>query len=95
MAVSVIDNLTAAYANYSQLLVLAQMVIANPTQSNIDAAVLASQGTQLVAKLDYSLDGESYSWAAYQTMVLNMMQGLKKQIALESGPFAVVSRWRG
>ena len=53
------------------------------------AAVLAA-GPQ--AGVDYSIDGESYSWADYAAMLTTQLRALKIQIQLEGGPFTVRSR---
>ena len=79
-----------------QLLVLVGTVITNPTQANIDAAVTAinagTWGGLLQFKLDYSLDGESYNWGAWQQHIMATLEMLNKLIQAESLPFCVTSR---
>ncbi len=59
----------AIITNLLRLTVLVQVVIANPTPANVDAAVNAIEsGTStglLQLKPTTSLDGESYNWESY------------------------------
>ena len=43
-------------------------------------------------KTTYSLDGVSYDWIGYQTMLIDKMDALRLQIQREDGPFMVFSR---
>lgn len=95
---TVLQNLQAAKQNVSQLLVLVTLAVQNPTQANIDAAVTAinsgAYAGAMVPKPDYSLDGESYSWAAYQETLTRQMAALNDLIQKESLPWIVRSRAR-
>lgn len=42
-------------------------------------------------KPDYSVDGESYSWASYFQMLTTQLEALNKQLAAASGPYEVRS----
>lgn len=95
MAQSVQANLQQALFNLSQLLVLVTQVIASPTQAAVDAVVAAANTAGVLApKPTYSLDGESYDWAGYQTMLIGQQRELMRAIQLAGGPFTVVSRAR-
>ena len=93
---TILANYYAAKQLYSQLLVLVGTVITNPTQANIDAAVTAiNTGTWpglLQFKIDYSLDGESYNWAAWQAHIMTTLEQLDKLIQAQSLPWVVTSR---
>ena len=43
-------------------------------------------------KPDYSIDGESWSWSSYVTMLTNQLSVLEKSIITADGPFEVRSR---
>lgn len=94
----VIDNLTAAKFNISQLLVVVTLAAKNPTPANIDAAVTAvNSGTytgQLVPRPTYSLDGENYDWAGYLQTLTDAMAKINDLIQRESLPYVVRSRVR-
>lgn len=93
-----LQNLQAAKSLLTQLLVRVNLVIANPTQANIDAAITAiNEGAlsgQLAAKPDYSLDGESYNWNAYKDSLIKNIADLNQLIQAESMPWMVRSRSR-
>lgn len=38
-------------------------------------------------KPDYSLDGESYSWAGYVQMLTNQLEVIEKALARADGPY--------
>ena len=58
------------------------------TQNNIGALL-----AQVTAnpQPNYSLDGESYSWADYVSMLRGQLRGLQTDIQDASGPFEVNS----
>ncbi len=93
-----LDRLQALKALYLQLLLQVQLALATPTPANIDAAVAAVNNATatnpLVPRLQYSLDGESYDWAGYQSMILDQIPKLNALIQAESLPWCIVSRAR-
>lgn len=92
MAADTQAALQRAYANYALILVQLTQVIAAPNRDNIDALVAAADGAGILRpKPTYSLDGESYDWTGYQSMVIQQMKALKELIALESGPYNIVT----
>jgi hypothetical protein len=94
-AATPLQNLTQAYQNYTQILVLVTQVVANPTQANIDAAVAETDRLGVVGpKPTYSADGENYDWTGYQQFVLNQMETLERAIQRAGGPFMIPTRWR-
>lgn len=60
-------------------------------QANI-GALLASVTAN--PQPNYSVDGESYSWADYVAMLRGQLQGLARDIQDAGGPFEVRSRGR-
>lgn len=88
------DTLQRTYDNYCRIwLMLTETVLTSPTQANVDALTAAAEGAGILSpKPDYSLDGESYSWAAYQQALEQIMAGLRKQMVFAAGPFEVRSR---
>lgn len=82
----IIDNLLRAQR-------ACQIVMANPTQANVDAAVTAGATTGLLQfKIDTNIDGESYNWTAYQQYLATAVEQWLKNASLLSGPFEVRSR---
>lgn len=78
------------YSNYIRIGVMLTQVIAAPNRDNIDALIEAVDGAGIPQpKPTYSLDGESYDWTGYQTMILANMKALKELITLESGPYEI------
>lgn len=85
MATTDLDRLVRAKSNYTRILLALTEVIANPTQATIDALVAAESTAGIVRpKPTASADGVSYDWTGYQQMVINQIEVLRKQIALES-----------
>ena len=83
-----VANLKRAEENYSRIWLLVTECVANPTQSNIDAIVLAAAATGVVQpKVSHSVDGEQYSWTEYQQALGKIMEDLRKQIIRLQGPF--------
>lgn len=57
------------------------------------SALAANLATVLASpQPNYSVDGESVSWADYVAMLTDKMRALKIQIQLEGGPFQIRSR---
>lgn len=83
-----IDRLTRIIDNYLMLLLMVTETIANPTRANIDAVVAAASTSGLIQpQITYSVDGETYNWTEYQTMLTDQ---LGKLVALKgklSGPY--------
>jgi hypothetical protein len=50
------------------------------------------QEITLKPKPSYSVDGESWSWNEYQSMLTQQIKSLKQLIQDESGPFIVSTR---
>ena len=79
--------------NFLRAQLACQEVIANPTQAAIDAAVTAGATTGLIQfKIDTSIDGEQYSWTAWQQFIADSIEKWLKNASLLSGPFEVRSR---
>lgn len=77
-----------------QLLFLVGIVLANPTQAAVDAVITAAADAQpLVPKPDYSLDGESYSWGAYHTSLLQALRVIDEAIQ-RARPFMYLTQMR-
>lgn len=55
---------------------------------------LAARLAEITAnpKPDYSVDGQQISWAAYQTMIIQQMEGLEKARQIVSGAFETRTR---
>lgn len=93
---AIVDNLTTAYTNYSLILVALTQVIANPSQANIEAVVLAATNAGVVTpKPTYSVDGKNYDWVGYQKFIIDSMDTLRQRIQDEGGPFQLVTRGIG
>ncbi len=58
-------------------------------QANI-AARLAEVTTK--AQPNYSVDGESYSWADYVSMLTGQLETIEKAIQRAGGPYQIISR---
>lgn len=43
-------------------------------------------------KPDYSVDGKSYSWASYFSMLVDKQESLQKALANASGPYEISTR---
>ena len=92
MAVTSGQRIRRARDNYERILVAVTEVVAYPTQANIDTAIAAAGTDALVRfKLDYSVDGESYSWTAYQTFLVDQIDKLRLLEIKLDGPFEVRS----
>jgi hypothetical protein len=81
--------------NLVRLLIATTQQITNPTQSGIDAmqaayAAAAQAGKAVgivVAEPDYSMDGESYQWAAYREGLERSVREAQRLIVLLSGSY--------
>lgn len=92
MATTDLQTMQRAYSNYARILVSLTQVIAAPNRDNIDALIASADGAGIMRpKPTYSLDGESYDWTGYQTAILANMKALKELMALESGPYNIVT----
>jgi 1,2-phenylacetyl-CoA epoxidase catalytic subunit len=88
------DTLQRVYDNYSRIWLMLTEIIANPNanQQAIDTLTATAQGLGVVRpKIDYSLDGESYNWTAYQAQLENIMAGVRRQMVFANGPFEIHS----
>ena len=87
------DRITRIIDNYTMLLLLVTEVIANPTRANIDTVVDAASTSGLIQpQITHAVDGESYDWTGYQTM---LMDQLDKAVMLKgklSGPYEIRTR---
>lgn len=88
------DNIARAIDNYSRILVMVTEIVAgtavgqNPTQAQLDAVVSAASTSGVLApRIDYSVDGESYQWTAYQEFIGRQIEQLHKVQVLLAGPF--------
>lgn len=90
--------LEAQKANLVQIGFLLSQAVANPTPSNVVAAVQGLTAAGLLqARPDYSLDGESYQWGAYQRDLAERIAKLNALIQAESvaeRPWVVKSVYR-
>lgn len=94
MASDRVGRLTAARDSYERILVQLTLVVANPTQANVDLAVALLDGSGFLReKPDTSIDGESIPWAAYQEMVLRQIDTLDRLIQRVK-PYVIQSRAR-
>ena len=93
------DNISRAIGNCTQILVLLTEVIAGttlgqaPTATQIQAVVngAASSGVP-TPKPTYTLDGETWNWTEYQTLIIDKLEQLRKLEIIFRGPFEVISR---
>ena len=93
MATNNVAGLQRAYDNYVRLLVMLTEVIANPTRANVDAVIASADASGVLApKPTWTLDGETYDWLGYQTMIMDKLAALKSLIQLEGGPYEVRTR---
>lgn len=73
--------------NLARIGLMLTEAIANPTQAAIDALAAASEGSGLVMpKIDTSVDGESYSWGAFQAQFEQMFADCRKMLIRLQGP---------
>ena len=78
-----------------RMLVMVHEVMANPTQSGIDAVIAAAAGTStLVPRPSYSDSGVSYQWQSYRESLEKSVESLTKLLTVVTGPFMVHSRAR-
>lgn len=95
---SVVANLQASVYQMSQLLVLINTVIQNPTPANVDAAVTAIHNGSWAGlyqwKINYSLDGESYSWQQGRDGLIKAIKDTNEMISTLSMPWVSYSRAR-
>lgn len=83
------QTLQVVLDNYAQLLMFVTTVLASPTQSNIDAAVLQTNRMNLLGlRVTHSIGDENYSWTEYQQFIISQMETLRIQLQQSSGPFA-------
>lgn len=83
----------AIISNYLQLQVLTQLVIRNPTQDDVDAAIqLIDRSGFLRPKLTTSVDGENYSWTEYQTHIANSLKDWIKMRQQLGGAYQIQTR---
>ena len=81
-----LDGLKRMKSNYIRIGVLVTQVIAAPNRTNIDAVIDAANGAGVIRpKVTYSIDGESYDWTGYQTMLLGQIKALNELIQIEGG----------
>lgn len=95
------SNLSLAWNNCTQLIVLVQQIIAMQsqgqaaTQEQVNQVVnLQQQGGVLIPRPNYTLDGVTYSWGDYLASLTTAADVLRKSYISASGPFLVVSRGR-
>ena len=90
------DTLQRAYDNYARLWLMCTEIIASgSSQTAIDALTSAAEGSGIPApKINSSVDGDSYDWVGYQSMLGKIMTDLRQQMIMAAGPFAVVTRAR-
>jgi hypothetical protein len=89
-----LQNLTLAYQNYTQILVLVTAVVQNPTQANVDTLVAETDRLGVLRpKPTYSVDGESWDWTGYQQFILDKMLELRRQMQLAGGAFMIPTRF--
>jgi hypothetical protein len=92
------EKLLAIKELYLDLLVVVGTVIENPTQANIEAAILAiNAGTYtgvFVPRLNYSLDGKSVSWSQFHAQLMSLLKEINTLIQQESLCWVVTSRAR-
>lgn len=85
-----LQGLQRMYSNYIRIGVQLTQVIAAPNRDNIDAIIAAADGAGIPRpKPTYSVDGESYDWTGYQSMLMTTLKALKEMIAIESGPYEI------
>lgn len=85
--------------NLVRLLILVTQVVANPTQSGIDAinaayAAAATAGTAtgiVIPQPSYSLDGESIQWESYRVSLEKSVETVQHLIVMLSGSYIVRS----
>ena len=76
-----------------QLIFLVADAAAKPTPANVDAAILAADGTStLVARPTRLLDGESYDWTAYRQALISQLLELDKAIQ-RANPYMLVTSY--
>lgn len=80
-------------ANYRRILVMVTEVIADPTQSNIDAIVLAAQANNIaLPKITTTTDGDTSNWMEYQQFIITQIKTLKQLIQQSQGPIYLATR---
>lgn len=88
------DTLQRVYDNYARIWLMLTEIIANPNANQAAIDTLTSEAENLGVvrpKIDYSLDGETYNWTAYQAQLENIMAGVRRQMIFANGPFEVRS----
>lgn len=102
MAVNNVQSLQMVQDNLVRLLILVTQVVANPTQAAIDAITAAYQTAAatgaavgvVVARPNYSLDGESYQWDSYRASLEKSIEMVQRLIVLLGGNYLIRSRGR-
>jgi len=84
--------LQQVYQNTLSLLVLVDVVIAYPTQANIDAVVNSFGSTLVQMRPSYSLDSESYDWPGYRKMLVDSLLPIEQAIQRAGGPYLLKQR---
>lgn len=94
MPASVKTKLERIRENYLNILLLLTQVVADPkSRTNIDALFAAADGAGLPRPMvDNSVDGESYSWTAYQQMLIDKLDTINLLIQRAEGPWDVRTR---
>ena len=92
-----VQRLQATRDNYERITLSLTQVRSSPSQATADAAAQALVGAGLVTgtlrfKPDYSLDGESYSWAGFAQMCTKEIKDNDSRIQQAGGIYVVESR---
>ena len=98
MAQTALQNLQAALLLQTQALAAIELVIAAPTQSNVDAAIAAVNSNALSGRLGLnpttSIDGESYDWNGMRNTLTQSIEKLQELIQRQEGAWLIRSRVR-